>query len=122
MNKITYLTIELCNSSIEVAVNDIVLIRKTVDGAASTTISTPIHQYLISGSNSITVNILSSKIGSQLDNLSKISVRVATFMENSFLSANEGATLAEIKLNISDEPLPIKKEYRGGIKIPLHYR
>ncbi|MCF6189818.1 MAG: hypothetical protein L3J51_05035 [Cocleimonas sp.] len=106
MKNITYLTINVQHCMLEVAINDIVLVREDV--GSKTLISTPIHEYLINGDNELKVNIKSN----DENHISPhVIVRVANYIEGSFLTADEGVTLAEIECNPKEENYLFNQKY-----------
>lgn len=108
MKEITYLTIKMQHCSLDVAINDIVLLRKHTQDILS--IATPIHEYLINQGNELMVDI--HKLTSGFNESSSVHIRVAAYEEGGFLTPDEGRTLTEIIFNYKDQKLPLKISYK----------
>ncbi len=93
MEKITYLQLYVQHCRVETLVNDIVIQRKYEKNI--TTITQPIHEFLIAGENTLSLNIL-PYVGPEFESTAQVHLRIARFNEGDFLEFTGGELLAEI--------------------------
>ncbi|MCP4986005.1 MAG: hypothetical protein GY928_08030 [Colwellia sp.] len=93
MAAVTYLQLYIQHCRVEASVNDIVVVRKNEKDIV--TISTPIHEYLIAGENTLGLHSKPYS-GSEFEPSAQIHLRVANFEEGEFLEFDQGQQLCEI--------------------------
>jgi len=93
MEKITYLQLYIQHCRVEALVNDIVIQRKYEKNI--TTITQPIHEFLVAGENILSLNVL-PYVGPEFEPTAQVHLRIARFNEGDFLEFTGGELLAEI--------------------------
>jgi hypothetical protein len=108
MEKITYLQLYVQHCRVEALVNDIVIQRKYEKNI--TTIAQPIHEFLVAGENTLSLNIL-PYVGTEFEPTAQVHLRIACFNEGDFLEFT-GGELWDLLIKLGKAT--VTKKVQGG--------